>query len=151
MKLRPRDVISYEGRDYIVAGVLVYQLGIQNLPLGRAVDDSAGGNDVLWIEPLLDDADDRLLVFREVRDLVVGTPPPPTIAYRGNSYVPRLSGTANVTVDGAVSDRPSGPCEVWRYRAAGDVFLQIERWPHKVVTLAGESVHQDMIDVLPAP
>jgi hypothetical protein len=151
MKLRPRDVISYEGRDYIVAGVLVYKLGVQSLPLGRAVDGSGGGNDVLWVEPLLGDSDDRLLVFREVRDLVVGTPPPPTISYKGNSYVPRLSGTATVTVDGAVSDRPAGPCEIWRYRAAGDVFLQVERWPHKVVTLAGESVHQDMIDVLPAP
>ncbi|HEY0706975.1 MAG TPA: DUF4178 domain-containing protein [Polyangia bacterium] len=147
MKLRPRDVISYEGRDYIVDGVLVYKLGAQSLPLARAVD----GSDVLWVEPLLGESDDRLLLFREVRDVTVGTPPPPTIAYRGNSYVPRLSGTATISVDGAVSDRTAGPCEVWRYRAAGDVFLQVERWPHKVVTLAGESVHRDMIEVLPAP
>ena len=43
--------------------------------------------------------------------------------------MPRLSGTATVTVEGSVSDRAAGSCELWRYRAAGDVFLQIEKWP----------------------
>ena len=147
MKLRPRDVISYEGRDWVVEGVLAYKLGVKSYPLARAVD----GTDVLYIEPLLDDLDDRLLVFREVRDLAVGTPPPTTISYKGGSYVPRFSGPATVTIDGVISDRAPGPCEVWRYRAGGDVFVQIEKWPNKTVTLAGESVHKDMFEILPAP
>jgi hypothetical protein len=147
MKLRPRDVFSYEGRDYVIEGVLNYKVAGKTYPLARAVDDAT----VLWIEPLLDANDDRILVFKEVRDLSVATPPPPTISYKGASYVPRLSGTAAVTVDGVLSDRPAGNVEVWRYRAAGDIFVQIEKWPNKVVYLAGESVNENMVSVLPAP
>jgi Domain of unknown function (DUF4178) len=147
MKLRPRDVISYEGRDYVVEGVLTYKLGVKSYRLARAVD----GADVLWVEPLMDDLDDRLLVFREVRDLSLATPPPTTVSYKGGSYVPRFSGAATVTIEGVAADRTAGPVEIWRYRAAGDIFLQIEKWPSKTVAFAGESVHKDMVEILPAP
>jgi hypothetical protein len=147
MKLRPRDVISYQGQDFVVEGILGYKLSGKTYPLARAVD----GDEVRWIEPLMDDLDDRVLLFREVKDLRVATPPPPTIAYKGASYVPRLSGTATVDVDGSVPDRAAGSCDVWRYRAAGDLFLQIEKWSGKTVTLAGESIHKDMVQVFPAP
>ena len=147
MKLRPRDVISYQGKDFVIEGILKYKLSGKNYPLARAVD----GDDVRWVEPLLDDLDDRLLLFQEVRDLRVATPPPATISYKGASYVPRLSGPATVDAEGVVSDRTPGTCEVWRYRAAGDLYLQIEKWTGKTVTLAGESVHKDMIQVFPAP
>ena len=115
MKLRPRDVISYEGRDYVVEGVLTYKLGVKAYPLARAVD----GADVIWVEPLMGDLDDRLLVFKEVRDLSLSTPPPPTISHKGNSYVARFSGAATVAIEGVVADRTAGACDVWRYRAAG--------------------------------
>jgi hypothetical protein len=147
MKLRPRDVISYQGQDFVVEGILSYKLAGKTYPLARAVD----GDEVRWIEPLMDAVDDRLLFFQEVRDLRVATPPPPTIAYKGASYVPRLSGTAAVDVEGPVSDRVAGSCDLWRYRAAGDLFLQVEKWPGKTVTLAGESIHKDMVQVFPAP
>jgi hypothetical protein len=147
MKLRPKDVISYQGQDFVVEGILGYKLSGKTYPLARAVD----GDEVRWIEPLMDDLDDRVLLFLEVKDLRVATPPPPTIAYKGASYVPRLSGTATEVVDGSVPDRAAGSCDVWRYRAAGDLFLQIEKWSGKTVTLAGESIHKDMVQVFPAP
>jgi hypothetical protein len=147
MKLRPKDVISYQGQDFVVEGILGYKLSGKTYPLARAVH----GDEVRWIEPLMEDLDDRVLLFLEVKDLRVATPPPPTIAYKGGSYVPRLSGTATVDVDGSVPDRAAGSCDVWRYRAAGDLFLQIEKWSGKTVTLAGESIHKDMVQVFPAP
>jgi hypothetical protein len=147
MKLRLRDILSYQGKDYVVEGLLTYRLGGKVLRLARVVD----GNTVRWVEPLQDDSDDRLLIFDETRDLDLSTPPPSTISYQGKSYLPKLSGQATVEIAGKVPDRLAGTCEVWRYRAAGDVFLQIERWPDRTITLAGESVHKDMVDVLPAP
>ncbi len=145
MKVQLRDIVSYQGRDFIVEAILTYKIGGRSLPLVRLVD----GQQVAWMEPLLDDMDDRVLWLTEVSDLDTATPPPATIAYQGKSYVPRLSGAATVAVDGRAPGRSNGNCEVWRYRAAGDVFLQIERWPDRVVALAGESVHKGMIDVLP--
>jgi hypothetical protein len=145
MKLRLRDIISYQGKDYVVEGLLTYRLGGKVHRLARVVD----GDTVRWVEPTVDDMDDRLLWLAETKDLEMATPPPATISYQGKSFVPRLSGQATVEVAGRVPDRFAGTCELWRYRAAGDVFLQIERWSDRLVTLTGESVHENMVDVLP--
>ena len=143
--LNPRDVLGYLGRDYLVTGVVVYKLGGKVHPLARAVD----GDVVLWVEPLMDDMDDRMVLLAEVRDLDIGTPPPNSISFRKSVFVPRWSGRANVEISGQVPEQTAGPREVWRYRAAGDVFLQIEARPAGTVVLYGESVHKGMIDVLP--
>lgn len=145
MKLRLQDIVSHQGRDFVVEGILTYRLGGKVYRLARLVD----GDTVRWMEPLMDDLDDRVLFFDEVKDLDITTPPPSTISYRGKSYVPRLEGKATVEVAGKVPDRFAGTCELWRYRAAGDLFVQIERWPDRAVALAGESVHKQMVDVLP--
>lgn len=145
MKLRLRDIVTYQGHDFTVEGLLTYRLGGRVYKLARMVD----GETVRWLEPLLDEADDRVIWLDEVEDLEMATPPPSTISYRGKSYVPRFSGQATVDVGGQVPARFAGTCDVWRYRAAGDLFLQIERWPDRTVVLAGESVHKDMVDVLP--
>jgi hypothetical protein len=145
MKLRPRDVVSYQGRDWIVEGVCTYKIAGKSYPLARAVE----GGEVRFIEPLLDDADDRILMLHEIHDLQMSTPPPSSLAYKGRSYLPRLSGAASCEITGTFPGRTAGNCEIWRYRAAGDLYLQIERWPDRVVTLAGESVNKGMLDVLP--
>jgi hypothetical protein len=147
MKLRLRDIVSYQGKDYVVEGLLTYRMGGKVLRLARVVD----GATVRWVEPLADDSDDRLLILDEVTGLDISAPPPSSISYQGKTYLPKLSGQATVEVAGKIPDRLAGSCEVWRYRAAGDVFLQIERWSDRTVTLAGESVHKDMVDILPAP
>jgi len=147
-KIRPKDVLSYLGRDYLVEGVLTYRLGDKVHSLARAVDGSV----VLWVEPLMSDLDDRLLLLTEVHDLEIFTPPPPSIDYRKSTFVPRFSGHATVETVGQVPGHPAGGRELWRYRAAGDLILQIEagapgaRGPF---VLYGESVNKGMVDVLP--
>jgi hypothetical protein len=145
MALKPRDVVSYLGRDYVVEGVVTYKLAGKSHPLARAVD----GDAVLWIEPLMDDLDDRMLVLAEVHDLDIGTPPPQSISYRQSAFVPRWSGPTTVDIQGQIPGQSSGPREVWRYRASGDVFLQIESRGGATVVLYGESVHKGMIEVMP--
>jgi hypothetical protein len=97
----------------------------------------------------MDDLDDRMLVLSEVRDLDIGTPPPQSISYRNSAFVPRWSGQATVEIQGQIPGQSGGLRDVWRYRAAGDVFLQIESRGGTTVVLYGESVHKGMIDVLP--
>jgi uncharacterized protein DUF4178 len=147
MKLRLRDILSYQGKDFVVEGLLTYRLSGKVYRLARVVDV----NEVRWVEPLVDDADDRMLWLEEVTGVDLSTPPPSTISFHSKSYLPRFSGPATVEVAGKVPDRLAGNCDVWRYRAAGDLFLQIERWHDRTITLAGESVHKDMVDLLPAP
>ena len=147
MKLRLRDIVSYQGKDFVVEGLLTYRVGGKSHRLARMVD----GQTVRWLEPLAHDLDDRVLLFEEITGLDVGTPPPSTVVYQGSSYLPRFDGAATVEVSGRVPDRVGASCDVWRYRAAGDHFLQIERWSDRTVILAGQSVHKDMIEVLPSP
>lgn len=147
MKIRVRDIISYQGTDYEVEGLSTYKINEKIYPLARVVD----GKDVRYLEPLLNDLDDRLLLLQEISDLSVATPPPQNILYKGQSYLPRLSGQAKVGFEGRVVDREGDTCELWRYRASGDLFIQVEKWPDRIVVLAGESVHKGMIDLLPGP
>jgi hypothetical protein len=145
MKLQVRDVVSYAGRDYIVEGVVSYQMSGKTSQLARAAD----GDIVIWIEPQREESGERLLVLREIRDLEMSVPPPESISYHELTYVRRLAGRAAVEVTGQVPERTTGTAQVWRYRAAGDLFLQIEEGAGRVSMLAGESVHRGMIDVLP--
>jgi hypothetical protein len=48
-----------------------------------------------------------------------------------------------------VPERTSGSVMLWRYRAAGDLYLHFEEGAGRVAMLAGESVHPGMIEVLP--
>lgn len=145
MKIQVRDVVSYLGQDYVVEGVATWVVGGKSYPLARAVD----GDTILWIEPPLDDADDRLLVLREIKDLVMAVPPPAAISYQNMTYLQRWGGPATLQVAGTVPNRSPGHHQIWRYRAAGDRVLQIEDEGGRVQALAGESVHQGMIDILP--
>jgi Domain of unknown function (DUF4178) len=145
MKIHVRDVVSFFGRDYLVEGIVGYHVNGKRFQLARAVD----GDAVLWVEPLREDADDRLLVFKEVRDLEMAIPPPASILYGQGTYLQRLAGKATIEVAGSVPDRSAGTVQVWRYHAAGDLVLHIESGPSGTWTAAGESVHRGMIDILP--
>jgi Domain of unknown function (DUF4178) len=145
MKIQVRDAVSYAGRDYLVEGVITYLAGGKTWHLARAVDGAV----VLWIEPLRDDTDDRLLVLREIRDLEMSVPPPMAIAYHNLTYVQRLATRVTIEISGKVPERSPGSVMLWRYRAAGDLYLQLEEGAGRVAMLAGESVHHGMIEILP--
>ena len=145
MKIQVNDVVSYAGRDYIVEGLVSYESGGDSWQLARAVD----GATVLWVEPPHLDTEDRLLVLREIRDLEMSVPPPSAIAYHDLTYVQRLATRVSVSVEGRVPERTAGSVLLWRYRAAGDLYLQLEEGGGRVAMLAGESVHRGLIEVLP--
>jgi hypothetical protein len=146
MSIKVRDIVSFAGRDYVVEGTASYLINGRTTVLARAVD----GEVVLWVEsPHAPGAGDRVMVLREVRDLELAVPPPESISYHDLTYVQRLVGRAQVEIAGTVPERTAGTVELWRYRAAGDLYLQIEGGVDRVFMLSGESVHQGMIEILP--
>lgn len=148
MPIHIRDVLSFSGRDYLVEGTVSYLLAGKRSVLARAVD----GQTTAWVEFPDEGAGppaDRLLVWHEVRDLDLAMPPPESIDYHQLSYVQRLAARALIEIDGVVPDHIAGALLVWRYRAAGDRYLQIEERNGRLVMMAGESVPRGMIDHLP--
>ena len=142
MGLHLGDIVSYLGIDYLVEGFIDYALADRVLHLARIV----GPDQVRFLEPPPDATVDRVLILGEVENLEITTPPPSAIYHLGESYLLRLQGTAEVGVSGEVAGRAAGTCKLWRFRAAGDQFLQIEEWPDRVRTLVGASVHEDMLE-----
>jgi hypothetical protein len=146
MKLHLKDVVSYAGTDYLVEGLVTYRVGRRKRLLARLVD----GKRTLWMEPPADALHERVLFLEEVHDLDMTAPPPANISFKGRTYLRAIAGQATVETSGQTPGRVSGTCEVWRYRAAGDTFIQIEAWPDGLVVLAGPSAHQGMLQILPA-
>jgi hypothetical protein len=153
VQIQIRDVLSYSGRDYVVEGAVSYRATGKTMVLSRAVD----GEQILWFEspnagagpPPAGLPSDRLLLLREIRDLDLTVPPPESIDYHRQSYVQRMSARVTLEIEGAVPEHVPGPLQLWRYRAAGDLFLQIEEGNGRVFMLAGESVPRGMVDHLP--
>ena len=142
MKLNLGDRVGYQGIDHQVEAILTYTLADRVLCLARLV----GLGQVRFLEQSVTGADDRVLVLTEIQGLDITTPPPATIYHRGESYLLKVTGAAKVTTAGG--DPRS--CTLWRYRASGDQFLQIEQWPDHVRMLAGASVHLGMLEIRPA-
>jgi hypothetical protein len=142
MKLNLGDEVGYQGVDYRVEDILAYALADRSFQLARLV----ATDKVRFLEPPTNEASDRALVLAEIEALDITTPPPDIIYHRGESYLLRVSGAAKVTA----ADGAAQTCTLWRYRAAGDQFLQIEQWPDRVRMFAGASVHVDMLEVRPA-
>ncbi len=139
MNLHVNDRVGHQGIDYRVDEILAYVLADRTLYLARLT----GGDQARFLEPAQSDTHDRALVLSEIENLDITTPPPATIYHGGESYLLRLSGTATVTA----SDGVARTCALWRYRAAGDRFLQIEQWPDRLRMLAGASVHPNMLEI----
>jgi hypothetical protein len=143
-----RDVLSFSGRDYVVEGTATYRVAGKVQVFARALD----GDIVAWFESPLDGEGagaERLLVLHEIRDLDLTVPPPDSISYHRLTYVQRLHARAIVDTSGDVPERSDGAVQLWRYRAAGDLTLQIEEGSGRVFMLAGETVHRGMIEHLP--
>jgi len=147
-RLQPHlhDTISHQGIDYLVEGTLDYRLAGRVLRQARLTRAGA----VRYLESPSSDPPDRVLWLAEIAALDITTPPPAEIYHRGDSFLLKLSGTAEVAVAGRVPGLSPGPCSLWRYRAAGGRFLQIEAWPGKVRMLEGASMNPSMLEVRPA-
>lgn len=139
------SVVRHQGCEYQVEGIVTFHLPARSLTLVCL----AGVTGTRWLEPPPDELHDRVLLLHDISGLDISTPPPTNVCFRGLPYLPVLAGPAQAAVEGRAPGRTSGPCELWRYRAAGDLYLHMERWPSGEFVLAGASVHRSMLEIAP--
>ena len=134
--------MAHQGVDFRIEDMLGYCLPDRAFRLAQL----AGGGKVRYLEIPASELADRVLLLDEIAVLDITPPPPATIYHAGESFLLQLSGLASTVA----TDGKTGTCKLWRYRAAGGRFLQIEAWPDRVRMLEGASVHRSMIDIRPA-
>jgi hypothetical protein len=146
VKLHPGDIIGYQGRAFAALGILDYQLAGHRLCLACL----SASDQIRYLDLAGGGLADRLLLLAEIPVLDITTPPPATIYHGGESFLLKLSGAAEVAITGSIPGRTPGACTLWRYRAAGDRWLQIEAWPDAIRMLEGATVHRSMLEIRPA-
>lgn len=150
--LRAGDVITYESRDYLVEGVVIYEEDGHRWNAGRLVD----GDDVFWLVVGLErGGSTRVRMLAEDPTLDVSGYPPEILVAGELRYAQDRRGTATATVHGstglAVSGQPGTAerCRWWLYEAPGDDMMVIEQWSDVYRVLRGKTISADLIELIP--
>lgn len=144
VQLHAGDTVDYAGVAFAVTGVVSYRLPERTFRYACLRAEPP-----LFVELPGNPGTGRRLLLSPIPPLDIGTPPPAAIYHGGESYLLELTGTADVAINGEVPGVRGPLCTLWRYRAAGGRYLQIEAWPNHVRMLAGATVHESMIEVRP--
>jgi hypothetical protein len=149
--LRVGDVLTLDGRDFLVEGTIGYDEDGHRWTGARVVD----GSDQRWIIVGIERVGAspvRLLTY-DTENEVTGYPPE-TIVIGEQRYALDKRGTATCKLAGDVGTLGAGPdkvarCRWWLYNGAGDDTLVLEQWGNDFRTLRGKKVSPDTIDLIP--
>lgn len=154
--LRVGDVLTIDGRDFLVEGTIGYDEDGHRWTGARIVD----GADARWIVVGIERVGSspvRMLRYDE--ENAVSGFPPETIVIGETRYALDKRGNATCKLAGDVGalssvkdKRPEGHverCRWWLYNAAGDDTLIVEQWGGDQRMLRGKKISADTIDLIP--
>lgn len=150
--LRPGDVLTMDGSDFIVDGVISYDEEGHRWSAGKVSD----GGDARWLVVGLERGGSltaRLL--DEVTDMEISGMPPELLVTAETRYTLARRGTATAQISGQVGMRLRGEagtverCRWWLYETPGADTLLVEQWGDTFRVLRGQKLNPDLIDLLP--
>jgi len=155
--LRVGDVLQYDGRDFLVEGVVAYDEDGHRWTAARIVDS----RDVRWVIVGLGRAGTRASV-RLVQvdpDIELAGYPPETIDAAGVRFALENRGTASAKLAGELGDLPGKRaetaletierCRWWRYEAPGSDTLLVEQWGGEYRVLRGQRLPDGVLELIP--
>jgi hypothetical protein len=154
--LRTGDVLSIDGRDFLVEGVIGYDEDGHRWNAARIVD----GSDAQWMVVGIERVGAALLrLMTQDSETEVSGYPPEAIVVGTTRYTLDKRGTATAKLSGDVGAmggmkeaRPAGHverCRWWLYNAAGDDTMIVEQWGGEYRVLRGRKVAGETIDLIP--
>jgi hypothetical protein len=154
--VRVDDVLTIDGKDFLVEGLINYDEDGHRWTGARVVD----GSDVKWLIAGLERTGGgamRLLAQDETTQ--ISGYPPEVLVIGDVRYALDKRGAANCALHGDVGplgalkkDRPEGHVERarwWLYSAPGDDTLLLEQWGTDYRVLRGKKVSEGTIDLIP--
>jgi hypothetical protein len=154
-ELKVGDVLTMDGRDFLVEGVIAYDEDGHRWTGGRLVD----GSDIKWLVIGIERVGvtpTRLLVQEEHE---IAGYPPEVLVLGEVRYALEKRGTATAKMTGDLgslsagkTQQPAGAverCRWWLYDAAGDDTVVLEQWGGEYRVLRGKKVAADTLDLIP--
>ena len=154
--LRVDDVLTIDGKDFLVEGMISYDEDGHRWIAGRIVD----GGDVKWLLIGIERAaaSSTRLLAQDSTTPLTGYPPE-ALVIGETRYVLDKRGAATCSLYGDVGglgamkkDRPEGHverCRWWLYNATGDDTLIVEQWGQDYRMLRGKKVGDGTVELIP--
>jgi len=149
--LRVGDVLTIDGRDFLVEGTIGYDEDGHRWTGARVVD----GADCRWLVVGIERVGSSpvRLLTHDAENEVSGYPPE-TIVIGEQRYALEKRGTATCKLSGDLGTLGAGGdkvarCRWWLYNGAGDDTLVLEQWGDDFRTLRGKRVAPATIDLIP--
>ena len=154
--LRVDDVLTVDGRDFLVEGMINYDEDGHRWTGARVVD----GGDIRWLIVGIEraGASSMRLLAHDESTQIAGYPPE-VLVIGELRYSLDKRGAATCALHGDVGalgalkkDRPDGHVERarwWLYSAPGDDTLLLEQWGSDYRVLRGKKVGEGTIEVIP--
>jgi hypothetical protein len=154
--LRVDDILSLDGRDFLVEGLVNYDEDGHRWLGGRVVDDK----DVRWLLVGIErTGSSALRVLKQDESTTLSGYPPEAIVIGEIRYALDKRGAATCSLHGELGalgdlnkDRPDGHterCRWWLYAAPGDDTLLVEQWGADYRLLRGKKVGEGTVDLMP--
>jgi hypothetical protein len=154
--LKVEDVLTIDGRDFLVEGLVEYDEDGHRWLGGRIVDDK----DVRWLVVGIErSGSSTLRLMTQDETTSITGYPPEAIVVGEIRFALDKRGTATCTLRGELGglgdlkkDRPEGHterCRWWLYAAPGDDTLLVEQWGADYRVLRGKKVGEGTIDLIP--
>ncbi len=154
-ELRVGDVVTYDGKDFLVEGVLGYDEDGHTWIGGKLTDGADARWMIIGIERL---GQLQARMLTEDSQLELAGYPPETILAENKRYNLEKRGTATVrlsgeigTLAGAKTTRPDTVerCRWWLYNGTDDDTLIVEQWGGEYRALRGKIAPADHLDLIP--
>jgi hypothetical protein len=154
--LRVDDVLTMDGKDFLVEGMINYDEDGHRWTGARVVD----GADVQWLLSGIERAGSGAMrLLRQDDGTQISGYPPEVLVIGEVRYTLDKRGAANCALHGDVGplgalkkDRPDGHVERarwWLYAAPGDDTLLLEQWGSDYRVLRGKKINEGTIDLIP--
>lgn len=152
--LRVGDVLTYEGRDFLVEGVVQYDEDGHRWNAGRMVD----GDDKHWVVVGLERGGAFVIrLMREDESVNIEGYPPEVLLVGETRFALDKRGAATATMKGDTGlGRPNSDgmetaerCRWWLYDTPGQETLIVEQWGNEFRVLRGTKLERDAVDLMP--
>lgn len=152
--LRTGDVLAYDGKDFLVEGVVSYDEDGHRWSASRIVD----GNDNRWLIVGMERGGSFVVRVAQVaEDIDIDGYPPETLLVGDTRFTLDKRGTATARMSGDTGlgrGRDTAMdaverCRWWLYDTPDDDTIIVEQWSDEYRVLRGTKVNPSLLDLMP--